>query len=214
MLRVVAQVLIACALTVVLGACSTFGSYVGLGTNEKGWTKDGCPLGSSLAWSGRGASLLVAAEIVPCEFPFTVRVKNLSGAELRVLVERTAESPETDARLGVWRIEGSADPARPLERGTEVVLGATSSGGAPATAALTLRADRPWTMEEFVREGDTISYDLVLRRAGAETVCPLRFEVVHVGSDFHWWTPLALVAAGAIVWVAPELALRAFLTAH
>jgi hypothetical protein len=208
MRRVAARMLAAFALVFVLGACTTFGSYVALGTNEPGWTKAGKPLGSSLEWSGDGTSLLVAAEIVPCEFPFTVNVTNFSADELGVVVRSAGESTGTDPTMGTsWTQGGQSWPQR-FAPGTEIVVRGASGDGSYATVAVALRADRPWTTESPVVKGDTISYDLVLTRRGIETVLPLRFEVVRVGSDFHWWTPLAYVAVGALVWAAPELALR------
>lgn len=213
MRRVVARVALACALVFVLGACGTFGSYVGLGTDEPGWKEDGRQPGETLLASDAETSIRVSAGIVPCEFPITVHVTNLAGGELRVVVAHPAESAETDAAPGVVLVEGTGEGARPIELGTEVVLRAASPGALPAAAVFSLRADRPWTMEEFVREGDTISWDLVLRRDGVETVHPLRFSVVHVGSRFRWWTPLLVagVVAGAIA--APEIALHVFLNA-
>jgi hypothetical protein len=68
-------------------------------------------------------------------------------------------------------------------------------------------------MEEFVHEGDTVSYDLVLRREGAEVVHRLRFEVVYVGNDFHWYTPIVLGGVMAVIVAYPELSLRVLLNA-
>lgn len=208
MCRIAARLALACALAFVLGACTTFGSHVRLGTDEKGWTQAGKPLGSALEWRGEETSLLVAAEIVPCELPFTVSVTNRSPGELRVLVDRVVPSDDTGREMGTWLVQGALDGPRRFGAGEEIVVPGTAADGTLGTVTVALPADREWTTREPVREGDTISYDLVIRRGDAESRLPLRFEVVHVGSDFRWWTPLLIAGfiAGAIA--APELTLR------
>lgn len=124
----------------------------------------------------------------PSEFPVIWHVQNASSEPVTIRICRAVSDGSAVIGEGGWR--GRGEFSLSIVDGEPFTLPVSSGGD-----LLRLRADRVWTPEEPMRDGDTVSYDVEITSAAGTETCRLRMVIARRWSDEFdaWWQPIALV---------------------
>jgi hypothetical protein len=158
-------------------------------------------------WTGGGIRLECGgpANFDPSEFSVIWHVRNESSEPLTIRILHTV--PDGSAVVGEREWMGRSQFLSSIVDGESFTLPNYDSTG----DLWRLRADRAWTPDDPMRDGDTVSYDVEITSASGTTTCRLRMVIARRWSDTfdEWWQPIVWVpllpicAVGyGVVWIA------------
>jgi hypothetical protein len=123
----------------------------------------------------------------PGEFPVALHVKNDSSEDVTLRIRHAVS--DGSAVIGDKEWQGRSRFLSSIVDGEPFTLPGSSID------LLRLRADRAWTPDEPMRDGDTVSYDVEITSASGTTTCRLRMVIARRWSDTfdEWWQPIVCV---------------------
>jgi hypothetical protein len=132
------------------------------------------------------------------DFPVVVSVGDRTPEPVTLRIRHIV--PENSAFIGERLWKPGAEEPLPIVDGESFEVPHHH-----ASYMLRLRADRPWTEDDPMRDGDTVSYDIEVTSTSGTTTCRLRMVIARRWSDTFdaWWQPIAFVpvlVVGAVVY--------------